>query len=340
MTRKNAIGKKAKPSAAAARGKAGYDWLSKLRCPACGHPDLAKLAPRPGDWGAWGVPGLRCPKCRGTYPVEKGGILRLIPRGDYSRYAYWDKLHSAWTAEDIAALYKKRFAFSEPFLLSYYAMPRLARRLGWKAEESLELGCQWGSNSLTLQRLGVTERVWLLDISVTALKGAARFFKQFGVTPYALQAEIHRLPFKDAAMDLTLSGGLYEHFVGEEQEQVVDENCRVSKRVLCQVPESSAAYWIYRRLYSLYKGGWPFGFEVPVSWARLKALFTRGRFRVAGRDWHDLVSAARMVIGDRRAWARVLTARPFFFYLFRHDAVIAVEREAPGGPVRVPDARG
>jgi hypothetical protein len=323
--------KKKKGSAAAGGGRA-YDWLSKLRCPACGHGRLAKLAARPGHWGAWGVPGLRCPKCRASYPVVDGGILRLIPRSDYSRYAYWEKLHSHWTADEIATLYKRRFAFDERFLLSYYAMPRLARRLGWKAEESLELGCQWGSNSLTLQRFGVTDRVWLLDISVVALKGAVKFFGSFGVTPYAMQAEIHDLPFKDASIDLTLSGGLYEHFVGDEQVKVVDENCRISKRVLCQVPESSTAYWIYRRLYSLLKGGWPFGFEVPVSWGRLKTLFTKAPFRLAGRDWHDLLSAARMVVGDRRAWARRVTARPFFFYLFRHDAVIAVERQAPDGP--------
>jgi len=309
-----------------------YDWLAKLRCPACGHGRLATLPRRAGDWGAWGVPGLRCPKCRNRYPVEPGGILRLIPKGDYSRYAHWEKMHSASTGEAITALYRRRFAFDDAFLLAYYAMPRLARRLGWKAEESLELGCQWGSNSLTLHRLGVTERVWLLDISVTALKAAMGFYRHFGVVPFALQAEIHALPFKDAAVDLSISGGLYEHFVGEEQEQVVAENCRVSRRVLCQVPESTLAYWIYRRLYSLIKGGWPFGFEVPVRWGRLRALFERGEFAMAGRDWHDLASALRMIAGERFAAARAVTARPFFLYLFRHDAVIAVERKAPGGP--------
>ena len=309
-----------------------YDWLSKLRCPACGHTALRKQARRPGDWGAWGVPGLRCPACRETYPVEPGGILRLIPRGDYGRYAHWERLHSATPPEAITAIYRRRFAFDDAFLSAYYAMPRLARTLGWTARESLELGCQWGSNSLALRRLGVVERVWLLDISVTALKAAVRFFSAFGPPPFAVQAEIHDLPFRDAAMDLTLSGGLYEHFVGEEQRQVVAENLRISRRVLCQVPESSAAYWVYRRLYSLLKGGWPFGFEVPVSWDRLEALFTPPGFRRAGRDWHDLPSAARMIWGERSALIRRVTARPKFFYLFRHDAVIAVERMAPDAP--------
>lgn len=317
---------KAKPAPKAAAER--YDWLSKLRCPACGHGRLAKQAARKGDWGAWGVPGLRCPQCRESYPVVDGGVLRMIPKGDLSRYAYWEQLHSQWKAADIIALYKRRFAYPEPFLLSYYAMPRLARRLGWKAEESLELGCQWGSNSLTMHQLGVAKRVWLLDISVTALKAALQYYQAFGLKPFAIQAEIHQLPFHDGAIDLTLSGGLYEHFVDDEQAQVVAENCRISKRVLCQVPESTLTYWAYRRLYSWLKGGWPFGFEVPVGWDRLQALFTRPPFRLAGRDWHDLPSAARMLAGERWAWARQITARPKLLFLFRHDAVIAVERHA------------
>jgi hypothetical protein len=323
----------AAPAGSRRPSKGAYDYLAKLRCPACGHGTLRKLAPRRGDWGAWGAPGLRCGRCRAGYPVEPGGILRLIPKGDYSRYAHWEKMHSASSGEQIAALYRRRFAFDDAFLLAYYAMPRLARRLGWTAEESLELGCQWGSNSLTLHRLGVCDKVWLLDISVTALTAAVGFFRQFGVTPYALQAEIHALPFKDAALDLTISGGLYEHFVGEEQERVVEENCRVSRRVLCQVPESTLAYWTYRRLYSLARGGWPFGFEVPLSWGRLRSLFVRDGFRLAGRDYHDLASALRMIVGERHAAARIVTARPPFLYPLRHDAVIAVERKAPGGPV-------
>jgi uncharacterized protein YbaR (Trm112 family) len=303
-------------------------WLSKLKCPACGHARLATLASKKGAWGAWGVPGLKCPRCREVYPVEPPGVLRLIPRGDYSRYAYWEKMHSQWTAEEITALFKRRFAYAENFLLSYYAMPRLARRLGWRVGDSLELGCQWGSNSLLLHRFGVAQRPWLLDISVHALKSAIRFFGAFDVVPYAIQAEIHTLPFHDAAFDLTLSGGLYEHFVDQEQAELVAENCRISKRVLCQVPENSLAYWVYRRVYSLLKGGWPFGFEVPLSWERLHALFTRPPFRLAGRDWHDLPSAARMVLGERWAWARAIPGRPRFLFLFRHDAVIAVERFA------------
>jgi hypothetical protein len=185
---------------------------------------------------------------------------------------------------------------------------------------------------LTLHRFGVAERVWLLDISASALRLAMAFYRHLGTQPYAVQAEIHNLPFRDRAFSLTLSGSLYEHFVGAEQETLVAENCRVSEHVLCQVSESTAAYWAYRRVYSLLKGGWSFGFEVPLAWERLEALFTRPSMRMAGRDWHSLAAAARILAGERWAWARRQPAPGRLGYLLRHDAVIAVEREAKKKP--------
>ncbi len=309
-----------------------YDWLAKLRCPRCAHAPLKRMPKRKGSWGAWGVPGLTCSKCRERYPVEAPGILRLIPRGDYSRYAYWEKMHSQTSPAEITALYKRRFQYSPSFLLKYYAMPRLALRLGWKGEDSVELGSQWGSNSLVLHRFGLTRQVWLLDISRPALRGALAFFDAFGVMPFAVQGEIHGLPFKDRAFDLSLSGGLYEHFVGQEQEALVAENTRVSKRVLCQVPEDSMAYRIYRRLVEWHFGKWPFGFEVPVSRLRLRQLFSKAGGKIAREDYHNLASAVMMVAGERWAWARALAVRPFFFYFFRHDAVVAVERGSKRKP--------
>src|SRR5690606_18040987 len=140
------------------------------------------------------------------------------PKGDYSRYAYWEKMHSKTDPEEIATLYKKRFDYPENFLLNYYGMPRLAKELGWKCKDGIELGSQWGSNTLTLCKFGIIEQPWLLDISVAALQGAMAFYKKFDLLPFAMQGEIHSLPFKDQAFDLSLSGGLYEHFVEKEQE--------------------------------------------------------------------------------------------------------------------------
>lgn len=305
-------------------------WLKKLRCPKCSSGRITALPLRAGEgarpYGAWGVRGVKCLKCSESYPVVKPGILRMIPKGDYSRYAYWEKIHARHSPAQIVEIYKRRFAYREGFLLSYYSMPRLARKLGWKAKDSIELGCQWGSNSLSLHRFGLTGEVWLLDISVTALKGALAFFREFGVTPYAMQGEIHGLPFKDEAFELSLSGGLYEHFVGQEQEDLIAENCRISRKVLCQVPESSLAYKIYRKLVEWKFGEWPFGFEVPVSYSRLKSLFEKAGDVVLKRDYHNLASAGMMVLGERWKVFQRFGFRPFFFFLFRHDAVIAAIR--------------
>jgi hypothetical protein len=318
---------KSKPKAKGAISAKAPGWLKKMRCPVCASPRLAAQAARKGNWGAWGVPGIICRQCGEKYPVVKGGILRMIPKGDYSRYAYWEKMHRTTPPSQIVALYKRRFQYPEKFLLHYYSMPRLARKLGWQCQDGIELGCQWGSNTLTLHRFGVVKNVWLLDISVAALEGALAFYKEFGLTPYAIQGEIHGLPFKDKAFDLSLSGGLYEHFVDQEQEELVRENCRISQKVLCQVPESSAAYWIYRKLVEWRLGKWPFGFEAPLSRRRLLELYRGAGTRVVEEDFHNLASAAFMVAGERWPLVRALTVRPFLFYMVRHHSVIAAENK-------------
>lgn len=302
-------------------------WLAKIRCPKCAKARFSVArAARPKDYGAWGVKGLRCLACKESYPVEKPGILRLIPRGDYSRYAYWEKLHATTSPESITAIYKRRFTYAEKGLLNYYAMPRVAKSLGWKVKDSIELGAQWGSNSLVLQRFGIAREIWLLDISVVALRGALAFYAQFGKPPFCVQGEIHGLPFKDGAFGLSLSGGLYEHFVGEEQERLVAENVRISQKVLCQVPESSLAYWLYRGLVTVIKFGWPFGFERPLFYRRLKRLYEEGGATVLRRDWHNLASALLMVLGEKYPWLQRFTVRPGIFFLLRHDAVIAAQK--------------
>ncbi|HTB33312.1 MAG TPA: methyltransferase domain-containing protein [bacterium] len=314
------------PKAAAKRpaGK-GPAWISKLRCPACGHGALQAGPKRQGDYGAWGVAGVRCPKCRQAYPVLEGGILQMIPKGDLSRYAYWEKMHSAVDADAVIEAYRRSFGQRQAFVETYYCMPRISRRLGWTYRDSVELGCGWGVYSMSLARAGMVKDVWLLDISRSAMRGTAKVFKAFGIQPFMIQGEIHSLPFKDGAFDLSLSGGLYEHFVGQEQQDLVTENCRVSKRVLCQVPEGSLAYWIYRRLVTLKMGKWPFGFEVPLQRRRLRELYEAGGAKVLAWDYHNLASAVLFSQARKRPWLQAFSWRPAPLYLLRHDAVLAAE---------------
>lgn len=300
------------------------DWLGKLRCPACGHLDLVPLPARSGDWGAWGLPGLRCPGCQRRYPVESG-VLTMIPEGDLARYAYWEKMHAAHDPAAIVTAYRRSFSFRQRFLETYYCLPRISRRLGWDYEDAVELGCGWGVYTLSLVRSGRLQRPWLLDISSSALSGTRQVFRAFGLEPFLVRGEIHNLPFRDGAFDLSLSGGLYEHFVGAEQEALVLENCRVSRRVLCQVPESSLAYWTYRRLVTWKLGCWPFGFEEPLSRRRLRELYEGAGARVMAWDFHNLASAVVFGQARKHPWLSALAWRPGLLWLLRHDAVLAAE---------------
>jgi hypothetical protein len=252
----------------------------------------------------------------------------MIPRGDLSRYAHWEKMHAAYDVQEILGIYQRRWTYPERFLLTYYRMPWLAKNLAWSFEDSVELGCGWGSYSLFLHRFGLTKRIWLLDISRSALRATLEVFSHFQLKPFAVQGEIHSLPFADKAFDVSLSGGLYEHFVGGEQEALVSENCRISRRVLCQVPEGTAAYWAYRKAITFWKGKWPFGFEVPLSRLRIKELFSRSGGTVRAWDQHNLASAQWMVWADRHPWMRKWAFRPGLFGLLRHDALVAVETGA------------
>ena len=304
-------------------------WIKKLRCPQCAAKSKLKALPaRKGKWGAWGRPGVSCARCKETYPVVEGGILRMVPKGDYGRYEYWEKLHANVNAPAQVALYERRFAAPQGILDALFCLPRLSRKAGWSSyESSVELGCGWGIYSLSLAKAGLLKEIWLLDISVSALKGTQSVFRHFGFEPFLLQGEIHHLPFQNSAFEVSLSGGLYEHFVDEEQVQLVAENCRVSRKVLNEIPVGSLAYWLYRKFFTWWWGNWPFGFEVPLSKSRLRWLYESQGMDVKAWDYHNLATAGLGALGERMPALRGLAAvRPFFFYLVRHDLCVAVER--------------
>lgn len=308
-------------------------WIKKLRCPRCARLSrLSTLPMRRGNWGAWGCPGVKCARCGETYGVESGGILRMIPAQNLLRYAYWETLHAGVNAKSQVALYEKRFAFSKAVLDAEFCLPRISRKAGWGPyESSLELGCGWGIYSLSLAKAGLLREIWLLDISVSALKGAQAAFRHFGFEPFLMQGEIHHLPFADRAFEVSLSGGLYEHFVGEEQQHLVKENCRISSKVLNELPVGSLSYWIYRKFFTWKWGTWPFGFEVPLTRKRLGILYENAGAQVKAWDYHNLGTAALLALAERLPWLSGLVSwRPFFFYLFRHDLCVAVECSPEG----------
>ena len=308
-------------------------WLAKLRCPRCAEKSrLGVLPAKKGAWGAWKRPGVKCARCKETYPVIEGGILRMIPKGDMARYAYWEKMHSQVDVQDSIVIYDRRFGFPQKVRDAVFCLPRLSRKAGWNSfSSSVELGCGWGTYTLSLAKAGLLRQIWLLDISVSALKGTLKMYRHFGFEPFLLQGEIHHLPFSDKAFELSLSGGLYEHFIGDEQQQLVDENCRISRKLLTELPESTLTYWIYRKFFTWWWGNWPFGFEVPLSRGRLREVYEKAGARIVAWDYHNLGTALLFMIAERfPSLSRLAAFRPFFFFPLRHDVAVAVESKPRG----------
>jgi hypothetical protein len=308
-------------------------WLSKLRCPRCAAKSkLSALPAKKGTWGAWGRPGVKCARCKESYPVVEGGILRMIPKGDMQRYAYWEKLHSEVSAQDTIAIYDRRFGFPPATVDAEFCLPRLSRKAGWGTfASSVELGCGWGIYSMSLAKAGLLKEIWLLDISVSALKGTQQVFRHFGFEPFLLQGEIHHLPFADKAFEVSLSGGLYEHFVGDEQQQLVDENCRISSKILTELPESTVTYWIYRKFFTWWWGKWPFGFEAPLTRKRLRELYSASGAHIVAWDYHNLGTAVLFMVAERfNSLSWMVGFRPFFFFPLRHDVAVAVDAAKRG----------
>jgi hypothetical protein len=255
----------------------------------------------------------------------------MIPHGDYGRYQYWEELHAKVDARATIEDYQAREQWSESLKDDFNVLPRLARKAGWaRFESSVELGCGWGTYTLSLARAGMLGEIWLLDISVSALKGTRKVFESFGYLPFLIQGEIHDLPLKDRAFEVSLSGGLYEHFVGEEQRALVGENLRICRKLLCQVPEGSLAYWAYRKFFTWWWGNWPFGFEAPLKRRRLRELYVQRGSKILAWDYNNLVTALWGRLARRFAAFASFSLRPFFFYLFRHDVAVAVDATGRG----------
>jgi hypothetical protein len=276
------------------------------------------------ETGAWGVKGVECRGCTTQYPVNNG-VLTMLPPGDYSRYDYWDKMYEGFGG--IETICSARFSRKEDFVINYYAIAYLARKLKWHVSDSVELGSGWGTNSLAFRLYGMTEEAWLVDISTHVLDGAVKVFNNFGFMPFALRADIHCLPFKDRALDISFSGGLYEHFIGKEQESLIAENCRISNKVICQVPEDNIFYWIYRGMITIIHRRWPFGFEKPLKKKDVIGLYEKNGFVFMAKERHNIVTSFITQIGDKWKVASHFTIRPAIFNVFAIDILCAFSNE-------------
>jgi len=298
-------------------------FAAELVCPVCrGGLALRGAEERAGEvWSG----ALACSACRRDYPITDG-IPRLLSEDVAERAAHWERLHQSLDYAGIVEQTRRRYALPEAVLLDYYAFADLLRRHKLAPRRALELGTGSGSYALALHRLAGVGSFCLVDISASALAGARALAAAFGMQADLLQGDIRRLPFRDRAFELTFSGGLIEHFTGAEQAAIAAEHCRVAERVLIEAPMSTPAYWAFRTAYSLRPGGWPFGFERPLTRGAVRRLLQGQGFAVEAWSGHDFAAGVELLGRQRWRWFPRLHRWPGAAWLSRHDLIVLAKR--------------
>lgn len=157
----------------------------------------------------------------------------------------------------------------------------LDRHLPFHELKVIELGCGTGTFSLCFRLLGA--ETTLIDANEHALRVAEAFFKSCGVTGRYLQADLlEELPsYLLGRFDLVTSGGLIEHFTGDDRELSVRRHASLlSPRGFCMiaVPNRFSPFYRAIRTYRELTGTWGMDVEVPYSYGELRSLAGRTGF--------------------------------------------------------------
>jgi ubiquinone/menaquinone biosynthesis C-methylase UbiE len=210
----------------------------------------------------------------------------------------WDKLYSKSDLKDIVK--SAEYGLVNPEIIeNYYSWLKILIRNKMKFKRSLEVGSGTGSYSLILKKLGIVEEVYLLDYSKESLKIAEQNFRKNKVKAHFIQGNAMDVTFPDNFFDLTLSGGLLEHFSKEDALKIMKEKVRVSKYILTQVPISTPAYWLLRSAITLKNFGWPFGYEKPLQQNELLELYSKLNLKIIDKEYHDILTSAKFWLGHR-----------------------------------------
>ncbi|MFH1150668.1 MAG: class I SAM-dependent methyltransferase [Actinomycetota bacterium] len=211
------------------------------------------------------------------------GVLECFPASD--------EQHRVWEAhyghEDLTTITKAlRAGFENPrLILGYYPVARIMEGLGRRLSTSIELGCGSGAFSLVLKKMGYVERVTLVDYSLASLAAARSLFESFDEDCELVHASLDNLPFAPKSFDLALSGGVIEHFRTEKERlECLEAHLDVASLALVQAPVASPMYWSSRLAFSAARGGWPFGYERPVTMREMKALVELAGATILSRD--------------------------------------------------------
>lgn len=147
-----------------------------------------------------------------------------------------------------------------------------------------EVGCGTGTMSLTFGLLGAA--ITLIDFSHQVLEQARRIYDLFDCTAEFIQADCMEPPVADLAgrFDFVISGGLAEHFIGEDREKCVRYHRILLKEggiAYIGVPNKLSPFYQWIKEFRKLTGTWRIEIEVPFTPKELKTLAKKIGFKEA-----------------------------------------------------------
>ncbi|MBI5213368.1 MAG: class I SAM-dependent methyltransferase [Nitrospirae bacterium] len=138
-----------------------------------------------------------------------------------------------------------------------------------------EVGCGTGTFSLILGLLGAS--ITLIDFNQKVLEGAKKIYNLYDCKAEFIKADCLDVPPKEitGTFDLVISGGLAEHFIGEDREQCIRYHKLLLKDggfAFIGVPNRFSPFYQGIRLFRKLSGTWSFDVEVPFSNMELKRI--------------------------------------------------------------------
>lgn len=145
----------------------------------------------------------------------------------------------------------------------------------------IEIGSGSGLRTLSFAKQhGI--RPILLDYSEEAIKFAIKNAQDLEVTANYIMGDLLNTPTKSDLFDVVWSGGVYEHFRGEDRQKSFDEMYRICKpggNGIVVVPNSLNLPYRLVKAIKDKLGTWPYGDEYPFTKWELSERMRRSGFK-------------------------------------------------------------
>ena len=205
---------------------------------------------------------------------------------------YWDSVYSKGVKGNFQKSEKDliqfvRFALhNKKACENYFPIIKLFNQ---KVKSAIEIGSGTGTFSLVLKKMGLVDKVFLVEKSKKALYTSKKMFEYFNEEATYIYADALDLPFRKNIFDVSISGGMIEHFKGDELKKIILEQYRVARYPIFQFPTTSMMYWLQRGIITLVNGKWPFGYEVPLSKNKFISFLPKDSH--FNKNYHDFLTA-------------------------------------------------